>query len=104
MKELEKLNADQTEVRANAQQQKQQKLLGRIKKHNGHKLWKINNETLEITEAETSNKNFVVGEHNNSKVTIEKGFTYISCLNKKNALNKYIRAEIERSIATSNKK
>jgi hypothetical protein len=71
-------------------QQKEKELVGKIIPHAGHKVYEINDETLEIELAKYELKTYFIGQnHNNPEIIIRNGYSYVSALNKKNALKKY---------------
>jgi predicted nuclease with TOPRIM domain len=69
--------------------EKKKTFVGQIIPHKGHTVWQINNETKEITKAEFSNSVYVIGQKNISEIIILEGFSYVSALSKKTALNKF---------------
>lgn len=89
MKELELKKSDKTEVVANQKKQIEHELIGKIIPHEGHVIWQINKETLEIDRAKYSNATYVFGGENKREIITKDGFAYVSALNKKNALRKY---------------
>lgn len=81
---------DKMELSIQKKQQKEKVLVGRIIPHAGHKIWEINDETLEINLAKYELKTFVIGQnHPNPEIIIRSGYSYVSALNKKSALKKY---------------
>jgi hypothetical protein len=94
MKELEKYNKISTEIKATIPIKKKTKLLGSLYPQKGHKCFEINNLTLEINEAKfesvtinitsISQENYV-----NKKLLVKENCTYITALNKKNAMKKF---------------
>ena len=92
MKEFEGVfqEKDKMELSIQKKQQKEKELVGKIIPHAGHKVYEINDETLEIKLAEFELKTFIIGgNHNNPEIIIRSGYSYVSALNKSNALNKY---------------
>ncbi len=82
-----------TEVSVKQKKKIEYELISKIIPHEGHSVWQINEETLEIEKAKFSNVNFVVGMENKKEIIIKKGFSYISALNKKNAIKKYLKGK-----------
>ena len=89
MKELESNIKTKTEVSIKQKKQVEHELIGKIIPHEGHIIWQINKETLEVTEAKYSNATYVFGGENKREVIVKDGFAYVSALNKTNALRKY---------------
>ena len=92
MKEFEGVfqEKDKMEISVQKKQQKEKELVGKIIPHAGHKVWEINDETLEVQEAKYEQQNFIFGIKNtNPEIIIRSGFSYVSALNKKSALKKY---------------
>ena len=70
--------------------QKEKEFIGKIIPHAGHKVWEINDENLDIELAKYEVQTFIIGKnHNNPEIIIRNGFSYVSALNKSNALKKY---------------
>lgn len=90
MKETE-LSKHDTNIEVSVKQQKQveHQFLGKIIPHQGHKLWQINKETLEIEEAKFTNTTYKMFGENKKEIVVKDEFAYVSALNKKNALKKY---------------
>lgn len=81
---------DKMEISIQKKQQKEKELVGKIIPHAGHKVYEINNETLEIKVAQFDMKTFIIGSnHNNPEIITRSGYSYVSALNPKNALKKY---------------
>jgi hypothetical protein len=76
-------------VKQQKQEERKKKLIGQIIPHNGHSIFKINEETLEISEPKYIKKAWIFNGENKPEVLVEKGFFYVSALNEKNALKKY---------------
>jgi hypothetical protein len=89
MKEVESNQPIKTEQSVKQKKQIEHELIGSIVPHDGHIMWKINDETLEVTKAEYSNKNYIFGQENKREIIIMDGFSYVSALNVRNALKKY---------------
>lgn len=89
MKELELNPKHKTEVSVKQKKQVEHELIGKIIPHEGHKIWQINKQTLEIEEAKYSNATYVLGGENKKEIITKDGYAYVSALNKKNALKKY---------------
>lgn len=93
MKELEIKNNINIEVSVKKKKQVEHQLIDNIIPFDGHKIWEINNVTLEIEPAKFSNNTFLFDGVNKKEIFVKKGFTYISALNKKNALKKFKQGE-----------
>jgi hypothetical protein len=89
MKELELKREDKVEVSIKQRKQVEKKFIGDIVPNNGHKIWKINKETLEVTEAKYLNTAYVIGSDNKKEILVQEDFHYVSALNKKNAIKLY---------------
>jgi hypothetical protein len=92
MKEFEGVfkEKDKMEISIQKKQQKEKVLVGQIIPHAGHKIWEINDDTMEIKQAEFEKKTFIIGKsHQNPEIIIRSGFSYVSALNYKTALKKY---------------
>jgi len=89
MKELEIKQETKIEISVKQQKQVEYEYVGQIIPHEGHCIWEINNQTLEIQKAKYSNSTYVFGGENKSEIVIKKGYSYVSALNKKGALKKY---------------
>ena len=92
MKEFEGvfLEKDKMEVSIQKKQQKEKVLVGKIIPHVGHKVWEINDKTLDIKIAEYETQTFYIGQsHHNPEIIVRSGYSYVSALNPKNALKKY---------------
>jgi len=90
MKELElKNNKTNIELSVEQRKQVQYQFIGDVVPHEGHKIWEINTETLEIEEAKFSNTTYQMFGENRKEIIVKKGFSYVAALNKKNALKKY---------------
>ena len=90
MKEAEQKIPD-TNIEVSIKQQKkaEHKFIGRIVSRDGHKIWKIDKQTLDVEEAIFSNTTYKMFGENKKEVVVKDGFFYVSALNKKNALKKY---------------
>jgi hypothetical protein len=90
MKELEQYEKVNQEVVIPVKSE--MKLLGKIRPNKGHKVFKINTTTNEISEAEyfyDAVSMFSSSYERKKKLSMEEGFAYISALNKQNAIKKY---------------
>lgn len=94
MKELEVKQKDKLEISVQQKKQIEKKLIGDIVPNNGHKIWKINEETMEVEEAKYLNDAFIIGTENKKEILITNGFFYVSALNKKNALKLYRKGKV----------
>lgn len=93
MKELEQKPETKIEVSVNKKKQVEHQLIGDITPHEGHTLWEINEETLDVKEAKFSNVSYYFGGENKKEVITKNGHSYISALNKKNALKKFTKGK-----------
>jgi hypothetical protein len=92
MKEFEGVfqEKDKMEISIQKKQQKEKVLVGKLIPHAGHKIFEINEETLEVKVAEFEKKTYIIGSnHNNPEIIIRSGCAYVSALNSKNALKKF---------------
>ena len=92
MKEFEGVfqEKDKMELSIQKKQQREKEFVGKIIPHAGHKVYEINNETLDIKLAEFELKTFIIGgNHTNPEIIIRSGYSYVSAMNKINALKKY---------------
>lgn len=89
MKELDQKIKAESELSVNQKKQVEYDLIGQIIPHEGHVIWEINKETLEIKKAKFSNIAYVFGQENKNEIIQKEGFFYVSAINKKNALRKY---------------
>jgi len=81
---------DKMELSIQKKQQREKEFVGKIIPHAGHKVYEINNETLDIKLAEFELKTFIIGgNHTNPEIIIRSGYSYVSAMNKINALKKY---------------
>jgi hypothetical protein len=74
------------------QEEKHIKAFGNALPHNGHTVFRINPETMEIVVVPFMKTTFVFGQDplkTKKKIFVEDGFRYISALNKKTALKKF---------------
>ncbi len=89
MKEIEQKLKTNVELSVKQKKQVEHELIGKIIPHDGHTIWQINNETLEVDKAKYSNTTYVYGAENKKEIIIKDGFSYVSALNKTNALKKH---------------
>jgi hypothetical protein len=92
MRELEiKLNdKNNTEISIQKKIQIQKELIGKIIPHAGHRIFEINKKTLNVELAEFTNYTFILGNnHNRQEIICNSDCTYVSALNKKNALKQF---------------
>jgi hypothetical protein len=78
-----------TEISIKQQKQIEHELIGKIRPFEGHRLWEINNKTLEIELAKFSTVKINWGSGVRKEVITMKGYSYISALNKNSALKKF---------------
>ena len=89
MKELELKTETKIEVSVNKKKQVEHELIGEIEMYDGHTIWQINNETLEVEKAKFSNATYHFAGDNRKEIIVKQGYSYVSALNKKNALRKF---------------
>lgn len=85
---------DKSEISVQKQQQKEKELIGQIFPYENHKIWEIDKETLEVRLAKYEvERTFIIGQRmvENKSIIITKGCAYISALNKKTALKKFMK-------------
>ncbi len=99
MKETELINKDEIKLHAEKQQEKQTKLVHRIKPHQGHKCWQYNRDTEELTLAEfqTEALDFNAAAKGQvalkRKILVKENCIYVTALNRKNAL-KHVKNQL----------
>ena len=79
MKEFD-LNINEPEVK-----ESQEKLVGHLKPHKGHTVFKYNKKTAELSKAVFDQ---IEEETSNKRITIEEDCVYVSALNVKNAIKR----------------
>lgn len=91
MKELDlKSNdKDNIEISVKKKQEKEYTLIGNIVPHEGHTIWEINKETLEVTKAKFLTTDYYMFGENKKEIAVKQDCAYVSALNKQNALDKY---------------
>ena len=89
MNELKLIPETKIEISIKQKKQIEHELINKIVPYNGHVVWEINNETLEVEKAKFSNATYHFGGENKKEIIVKKGYTYISALNKENALKKF---------------
>jgi hypothetical protein len=93
MEEIKSKNKIEISIKKQIQVEKE--LVGNITPHPNHKLYEIDNETSEINEATyIEEPTFIkfgisVPKKTTKKALVRDGFTYVSAMNKKNALKHY---------------
>jgi hypothetical protein len=93
MKELGVKEKIGVEISIKEKKQIEHRLIDTIFPFQGHKTWEVNNETLHIEIAKYSICTYQFEGENAKEIIIKKGYTYISALNKKNALKKFIKGQ-----------
>lgn len=83
MRDFELTSKEEIQISIKQNQEKELRLIDKIYPHNGHKMFKINNDTLEVSEAEYSNATYHLLDGLKKEVIVLNGYTYISALNKK---------------------
>lgn len=94
MKEIELIKQDKLEISIKQKKQIEKKFIGDIEPYNGHKIWKINEETMEVEQAKFSSVTFAYNQENKKEIIIQNGHFYVSALNKKNALKLYKKGKV----------
>lgn len=89
MKEIELNNKDNIEVSIKKQQQKQYTLIGNLTPHEGHTIYEINIETLDIQKAKFLTTTYYMFGENKKEIAVKQNCVYVAALNEKNALIKY---------------
>ena len=91
MKEINLKSDHKTELSIEKRQEKSKWLDEVIIPHRGHTLFQINRDTLEITKAKySSSTNYNFGKENKREVIKSTNCAYVSALNKKSAMKKYL--------------
>ena len=88
-KDLNLKESDKLEISIKKKKQIERELVNTIVPFEGHFLWEINKDTLEINKAKFSNTNYQFGGENKKEIQIKDGFAYVSALNKKSALRNF---------------
>ena len=91
--------ASKTELQINKNQEEVRKLtlVGQLVPHKGHKVFKVNNETHEVSEPLYEKS--IVWKVNSSikenlpKLIVEEGFSYVVSMNKGNAKKKFLKGD-----------
>jgi len=92
MKETEfKKHDTRIEVSVKQQKQIEHQLIGQIIPREGHRIWEVNKETLEVQEAKFSKATYKMFGDNKKEIIVKDGFAYIAAINKKNALKQYAK-------------
>ena len=90
---LDEKPKDNIEISVKQKKQIEHRLLDKIVPHNNHTLFEIELTSNKIKKAEYSNTTCVFGEAPKREVIVKKNCVYISALNKKNALKKFMKNE-----------
>ena len=93
MKDILNYHTSIIEYSVKKKQKKEKVLIDKIIPHPNHKIWEINDKglTLEIQLAKFEEHSFIIGkQHTNKEIIIDKDCIYISAMNKKNAIKKYL--------------
>ena len=91
---VSRVKKDKIVLEKQAEQQKEEKLIGKISPERGHTLFEINESTKEIKKAVFESQTITFEQAKSKfltpskKVLINKGCVYISALNEKNAIKK----------------
>lgn len=93
MKDLEFKQKNKLEVTINQKKQIEKRFIGDVIPYNGHKIWKINKETLKVEEAKYTNTTYNISGENKKEIIVIEGFEYVSALNKKNALKLFSKGK-----------
>ena len=93
MKELNLETKPKLEISVKKQQEIAYELIGHIVPHDGHIMWEISHETEDIQAAKYQNTTYILGEEIKKEILTKPNHSYISALNKTNALKKYRKGE-----------
>jgi hypothetical protein len=89
---------EKLEIRAGQEKKYQEKYIGSIRPHKGHKLFEINLKEGTCSPAEFVQQDYVVGKDNqgaaHKKVLVKPDCVYVSALNKENAIRKFLKGSI----------
>ena len=95
MKELKQLSKDKVVITKQAQQEKQQKLVGRIRPYKGHTLFEVNLGNGNVMEAKIEEPVAdYLGRKLPKKVIVNKNCIYVSALNVKSLMKKLVKKGI----------
>ena len=92
---VSQVKKDKIVLEKQAEQQKEEKLIGKISPKRGHTLFEINESTKEIKKAVFESQTITFEQAKSKfltpskKVLINKGCVYIPALNKRNAIKKF---------------
>ena len=89
MKQLNINQESKIEISIKQQKQKELEFIDKIIPHDGHVIWEINKETLEVSKAKFSNATYNLIGDNKKEIIVKQGFAYVSALTKKTALKKF---------------
>lgn len=89
MKEIKPKIKDDIELNVKKQNEKEYTFIGNLIPHEGHTIWEINNETLEINKAKFISSTYYMFGDNKKEISVKQKCSYVSALNEKNALIKY---------------
>lgn len=100
MKEVQPIAKDKIVIVKQAEQEKQNKLVGRLRPAKGHTLYEVNLTTGEVNAAQFEGETLIIKDlnsnapenHKTKKVMVNKGCVYVSALNVKNLMKKLIKA------------
>jgi hypothetical protein len=91
-KQIFQKSKDKSEITIQKKQQKEKELIGQIFPYENHQIWEVDKETLEVRLAKYEVvKTFIIGQPFNKSILTTKGCAYISALNKKTALKKFLK-------------
>jgi hypothetical protein len=94
MKELEEKVQNKMEISVKQKQQVEIKFLGKIMPHEGHKIWEVNEDTLEVVPAKYSTATAVIfGQQPKKEIIVKPNHSYISALTKATALRKFNKGD-----------
>ncbi|MDF3076142.1 MAG: hypothetical protein K0S09_31 [Sphingobacteriaceae bacterium] len=86
---IEPIAKQDIELSVKKKKEVKHELIGKIIPFEGHSIWQINNETLEVDRAKFNNATYHLFGDVKKEIIIKPGFSYISALNAKNALKKF---------------
>ncbi len=89
-KELQNNIKEKVEISIQKDVEKKAELVGTLKPYKNHRVFEINNNTMAIQLARFENASYVFDKGvPNKKIIINKECTYVSAMNKNNALKKF---------------
>lgn len=93
MKQLDIKTESKIELSVKQQKEIKHQLIDRIIPHKGHTIWQIHNETKQVEKAKFSSVTYNFLGENKKEIIIKKGYSYVSALNKENALKQFNKGQ-----------